>query len=328
MFKAEGRGVPAPSLRDTETLLRSLVGVASASVTAAPDGSLQRIDVVAEPGTGERQLVRNVLSALRARFGVALDPASISINPDRADNAPSGRPGPSPGAKPAPPAAPLAPAAQLGRPSGPVSGHADTAITGSNGSAASNGDHASGTGNGVHRNAADPAARTNGLAPALDSGRLAGLDRPGIGNANGAHAHFPIGANGSNGSNGAHANTVRLEATELLRLDRALRCRVVVALGNERFVGIADALEDRPSEIDLAARVTLDALRAARTPREPVHFEGAATATVAGRQLVVVALRIWSGTDFDAVAGAEPVSGSAAEAAARAVIRAVNARLH
>ena len=336
MFQSDARGGPGPSLRDAEALLRSLVGIAAASVTAGPDGSLEKIDVVAEPGTGDRQLMRNVLSAIRARFGVALDPATISINPDRADNPLPGRPGSATSAPPAATAATLAPAPPVGRPSGPVSGHADTATTGMNGSAASNGEHPSGTsGNRVHSGAADPAARANGLVPAPDPGRHtnghSGAGPNGYAaSSNGAHAQHVYGSTGTNGSiasNGAHAPPVRLEATELHRLDRALRCRVVVALGNERFVGIADALEDRPSEIDLAARVTIDALRAARTPRDPVHFEGAAFATVAGRQHVVVALRVWSGADFDSVAGAEPVNGSAAEAAARAVIRTVNARL-
>lgn len=128
--------------------------------------------------------------------------------------------------------------------------------------------------------------------------------------------------------NGHHASPrVRLESVEISNVERGLRCRVALSLAGETYTGVGDG-PDRPADLtDLAARVTIDALRAARCPRQPMQLEGTATTVVAGQSHVVTAVAIWNGTDFDRVSGAQPVAGSPAEAAALSVIRSVAERM-
>ena len=53
-----------------EKLLNSLVGVVSARVVARPGGSVEEIHLLATRDLTPKQIVRNVESALLARFGV------------------------------------------------------------------------------------------------------------------------------------------------------------------------------------------------------------------------------------------------------------------
>ena len=131
----------------------------------------------------------------------------------------------------------------------------------------------------------------------------------------------------SNG-NGHHASSrVRLESIEISSVERGLRCRVALSHAGETYTGVGDG-PDRPADLtDLAARVTIDALRAARCPRQPMQLEGTATTVVAGQSHVVTAVAVWNGTDFDRVSGAQPVTGSPAEAAVLSVIRSVTERM-
>jgi hypothetical protein len=121
---------------------------------------------------------------------------------------------------------------------------------------------------------------------------------------------------------------VRLDSVEITNVERGLRCRVALSLSGETFTGVGDG-PNRPADLtDLAARVTIDALRAARQPSQPMQLEGTATTVVGGQVHVVTAVSIWNGSDFDRVSGAQPVSGSPAEAAALSVIRSVAERLN
>lgn len=120
----------------------------------------------------------------------------------------------------------------------------------------------------------------------------------------------------------------RLELAQIEPVERGLRCRIAIVVGAERFDGVAEAPTGFTAEAELAARVTLDAMRSARTPREPLQFRGVQLLDLAGQPHVVVSLAVWTGNDFEALAGAEPVRTTVAEAAARAILGSLTIRMH
>jgi hypothetical protein len=301
MAHYEGRDAVGPTPQDAEALVRSLVGVAGVRIVAAANGTLREIVVVPDAASDGRQVIRNVTSALMARFGVDLHPDAITIAGPAADTptqngqhavlAPlaAGRRDVDPGASVA-----VLKTASPARP-------ADRAWPVRNGNGAN--------GAAGHKNNGTDHAETaradvpDGPAAAAELAQVLSYVR----------AHAPI--------------RPRLELAELVRSGSNWRCRVVVATGTERFVGVGDGEDGRIADIELAGRVAVDALRAARTPREPIQFEGAVLVDIAGRAHVAVSLSLWNGTDFDTIAGAAPVHGSPAESAAQAVIDSVAARL-
>ncbi len=289
-------------------MLRSLVGVAGAFIVTDAEGVLRRILVQPESGASERRIARNVLSALKARYGVDLDASAISINAAPADN--SGDP------------------ITLAR----MPGRTTPAIRGMVRSAES------------PRVIAVRPPRTDDDVPTLVRQENAPTISP-LAHARPALVRRVAAALPSRASNAVPLERIdvdaasvpvvldqgsamrpRLEQAELRRVAGTLRCRVVIATGNERYAGVADALNGQTTETDLAGRVTVDALRSARTPRDPIQFEGAALVDVAGRPHVVISLAVWSGHDFEAIASAEPMRGSPVEATARAVIAAISSR--
>ncbi|MGH7475170.1 MAG: hypothetical protein ACRELD_02680 [Longimicrobiales bacterium] len=72
-------GFPAPHIDQIERLLRALSGIVSARVVAASDGRPEEIHVIAAPGLHAKQVVRNIESALNARFGLDIDRRIISV---------------------------------------------------------------------------------------------------------------------------------------------------------------------------------------------------------------------------------------------------------
>jgi len=309
MIDAEGRDDTRPTLRDAESLLRRLVGVTDVTVR-----SLSEIDIVPDKGSSHRQITRNVVSALKARFGVDLDPAAVRIGAPPADIPRNGSDSANGNGRAA-----AANSRDLPRAEAPGSPDCDV------------------------RDEVGPRSGDTCL-PAGGRGEPAtGPFAPGMNRRNGGHAPHEQDDNGlgaagepartpSRGTTApavvflAPAGRPRLEHVDLRPIGDHLRCRVIVAAGNERFIGVADEIDRHASDIEFVARVTVDALRAARTPLEPMQLEGAVLVDIAGRAHVVVSLSIWNGHDFDSIAGAEPIHGSTADAAALAVIASVNAR--
>jgi hypothetical protein len=75
---------PTPSdegwtIERAEELLNSLVGVVSARVVARPGGSVEEIHLLATRDLTPKQIVRNVESALLARFDLEVDHRVISV---------------------------------------------------------------------------------------------------------------------------------------------------------------------------------------------------------------------------------------------------------
>ena len=79
--KSEGR-TSTPDVwgvRRAETLLQSLEGVLSARVVTTPLGEVSEVHILAKSGTGPKQIVRNVESALLAQLGLKVDHRKISV---------------------------------------------------------------------------------------------------------------------------------------------------------------------------------------------------------------------------------------------------------
>src|SRR5690606_17615421 len=72
-------GAGNAALRRAEELIRSLTGVQSATVRGGPAGEITEIRVVAEDTVAPAEIVRNVQSALLARFGVSVDARAIIV---------------------------------------------------------------------------------------------------------------------------------------------------------------------------------------------------------------------------------------------------------
>lgn len=298
-----GQNGSGPSLREAELLVRSLVGVAAVQVHVGPDGRFM-LAVTPDGTTSDRQLGRNVLSALKARFGLDLEPAMITITAPPADTS---RTHGHAGATSAP-ASPRPVSADRAGPGPSTNGSGSVrpdavgprtygSTNGTNGAAA-NGGHAR-NGNASH----DEPPRATPHTPGTSVASHALGERPGA---------FP---------------RARFQSAEFQRTPDSHRCRVVIWNDNTRFIGIADAQGRTVADIELAARATLDALRAAAPTHGPVRFEGIGITDVAGQAHIVVSLSLWAGHDFETIAGADPIRASAAEAAARAVLGAVNARV-
>lgn len=70
---------PTWTIDEAEALLRTLPAIASAKVLRDADGTVRDVHVLATTDLGPKQIVRNVESALLARFGIRLDHRAISV---------------------------------------------------------------------------------------------------------------------------------------------------------------------------------------------------------------------------------------------------------
>jgi len=66
-------------VKRAENLLQSLESVLSARVVVSPVGEITEVHVLANSGTGPKQVVRNVESALLAHLGIKVDHRKISV---------------------------------------------------------------------------------------------------------------------------------------------------------------------------------------------------------------------------------------------------------
>ncbi|MGH7502861.1 MAG: hypothetical protein ACREL7_14135, partial [Longimicrobiales bacterium] len=253
-----------------EALIRSLVGVADARVGNG-NGRIDNIRVVLREGATPHQVARNVASAVMAHFGQLIDPASITIHDDATDTDSHGR----------------------ARADTPALSGLVTPDTRPDSRTEPNG-YANGSPN--RSSYDDPMTRPHDVVstpPRAEAVRLP--------------AGSPASPTSTPGTATGPRHGVRLESVDLTNTDRGLRCRVTVAFAGNVFTGIGDGPNQPADATDLAARVTIDALRAARCPDQPMQLVGTSTALVAGQVFVVTAVNVWNGFDFDRVSGAEPV---------------------
>ena len=88
------------AVSDAESLLRSLPGVISAKVVRDDTGAIKEIHLLATTEYAPKQVVRNVESAMLARFGAHVDHRSVSVARSAEDvrQAPAPAPAPAPAA--------------------------------------------------------------------------------------------------------------------------------------------------------------------------------------------------------------------------------------
>ena len=83
-MSAEERAVPEGwTIEGAERLLRSLAGVVSVRVVAKPGGAVEEIHMLTNEEVSAKQTVRNVESALLARFDLQVDHRKISVAQSR-----------------------------------------------------------------------------------------------------------------------------------------------------------------------------------------------------------------------------------------------------
>ena len=70
---------PAWTTEEVEALLRTLPAIASARILRDADGKLREVHVLATTDLSPKQIVRNIESAMLARFGIRLDHRAISV---------------------------------------------------------------------------------------------------------------------------------------------------------------------------------------------------------------------------------------------------------
>lgn len=117
----------------------------------------------------------------------------------------------------------------------------------------------------------------------------------------------------------AAGGELRLDQLDLENRGATLRCRAVLVLGDNIYSAIAEVPPGPTAETDVAARVTLDALRAGALVC--ATLDGVGFCTIGGRTWVVAAVR--DSGNVQARAGVVPLRGSMGRAAAEAVLAAL-----
>jgi hypothetical protein len=301
-----------------DRLVRSLVGVVDLAPSWNEHGRLTGVDILKHADVQEHQLVRNVVSGLGAGCGIKLSRDAVRVHVDAsafaqvsAAAAASAAPTPE-----APPAATPAAAKQNGN--GKVH-------------AAANG-HGNGNGNGKDAGALKPpagdAGRTNGAvrAPAND-GTLAGRRQMALRNSVRQRAEDEAARINARALTPEERVLLPAESDRELSLERIhlerhgplLRCRVTLILDTHRYSAIAEVPDSPTAEAELAARVTLDALRAGALT--DAKLEGVGFTTINDTTFVAASIRLARANV--ARAGTAPLLDSMAYAATLAVLNAV-----
>jgi hypothetical protein len=267
-------------------LLRSLVGVADVRLVCDAAGILRIVHVLKAEGVRDDQLVRNVVSGLKAGLGMKLAPASVRVHLTS-------------DAFPGAACAPTSEAAQQTAPSADAAHRRN-----GNGNGNGRGTHAAsanGASAGAHRVASTPVPPDAGfpLKPRPDEPRMT------------------VRAQGRRTTKQPGPGAApQLERIELERAGAVLRCQVSLSCAGSRYSAIAEAPERAGADAELAASVTLDALRAGGFTS--ARLEGLGRSVVGSERYVVAAVR--EPAAKSAVAGAAPLGNCPVRAAAEAVL--------
>jgi hypothetical protein len=284
---------PEQTAQRVDRLLRSLVGIVD--VCPVWEGArLRSVHVLKDGVVPEPQLIRNAVSGLKAGLGVVLDGSVIRIYGDtaafgRAVEGLRATDGSTPAERPAP--------LSKGKDPG--------AAVGSNGSAADTADPvvpATPPANGTAR----ALAVTNGAANGNGT-RSRAVPRSVAGPSAGVQV---------NDAHPAHDSGIQLERLELERYGAMLRCRVILALEGHKYSAIAEAPDGPAAEAELAAKVTLDALRAGALTS--ARLDGIGFSKVGDTTYLLAAVR--ESSAGRSRASASPLIDSMARSAAEAVL--------
>jgi hypothetical protein len=319
-------------------LLRSLVGIVDMRTEWLPAGTLRNVHILRESTMHDHQIVRNVVSGLEAGLGIRLAPSSVRVHGDAsafgvavapldiiaALQAPAAVEPPSAIVPPkhdngAPvdaghPVEHHAPK-QNGRPSANGNGHGHQHGRGRHamgplpGPEPVNGTHylngaANGHSNGA-RNGAARSARVTAAVPSTDSASKLDLA------ANGIDAELPDAA--------PQPGAATIQRVVIERHGGMLRCRVAVEIRGCTYAAAAEVPDGTNVEAELAARVTLDALRAARLTT--ARLDGIEYARIGDITYVVATLR--EPTSPASRPSAAPLIDDTPRAAAQAVLNAM-----
>jgi hypothetical protein len=337
-----------------DRLLRSLVGVADLRPSWDRHGRLHQVHILQDGDIQQHQLTRNVVSALKAGFGIQLDLLGVCvyaeeplfaaavehIQPRAGHRTPAGpHPDAASAAPPVPEAgihangtangaAAIEPGAVANEPHVPLNSPVLPAaavppVTPEPPAAAGQAvaapvpEPASAPYPGIVRNTqgvpASPPKTVNGnggVHRANGAGYVAGLER---GVAKVAHLQEPVRAPDST------VGSMTLERLDVERNGATLRCHIVLALGARRYSAIAEVPDGPAVEADLAATVTLDALRAGALTS--ARLEGVGFTTIGETTYIVAGIR--AASSGAKRASAAPLIGSMARSAALAVLGAV-----
>jgi hypothetical protein len=321
--------------RNVDRLVRSLVGVIDYAISW--DGlTVSRLEILKDPSVEDHQLIRNVVSGLGAGCGVRLSKTAVRVETDhalfekaRAEAKPLVEQ--SRGADPAAESTDVIVESVPDLPSrisalGKTGAGYRHAMANGNGHRNGNG-IANGNGNGHKPGRAALGASTGGEAPpraasapqppaAQASSAAPGGSAPNAGQTRGAASLTHRTGPGEGTVVGA--DRLRLDRIEVENRGATLRCRVVLSLGHHIYSAIAEIPAGPTAEAEIAARVTLDALRAGALVC--TRLDGIGFTTVAGATYVVAAVR---------ESGASPRAGTAvlkesmANAAAAALLAAL-----
>ncbi|HET9982430.1 MAG TPA: hypothetical protein VFQ38_02535, partial [Longimicrobiales bacterium] len=279
-----------------ESLVRSLAGVAGASVEADAGGAVRAVRVLAEDGAHPREVARNVQSALFAALRITVDPARITVAP---------RDGKGP-AK-----APLAP-----RPDSP---RRAPASSGSKGSGAPAAKARTAPGRRPPNGRARPGAAAPPAAPPAEMD-VDATPFP-------EHAAEPAAPAPPPHAHAAGAEPAPRVNVRLARVDLEypgpgrVAARVTLAAGHRILVGDA-AGEDTPAgRLDAVARAVISARPAADTTA--CELEGVRLLEVAGRPYAFVALRTAGAARIDYRADTAAADGPVEHAVALATLGAI-----
>lgn len=283
---------PEQTAQRVDRLLRSLVGI----VDVCPvweGGRLSSLHVLKDGATPDSQLIRNAVSGLKAGFGVMLDVSVIRVYGDtaafgRAVEDLRGENRTPPADRPAPLSNGKDPSAAVASDGTAADATAPVAPTPRPGNGAA---HARGATNG--------AAHGNGVKP-RDTARAAG----------------PVFTVPTNGKPQADDPGIQLERLELERHGAMLRCRIILALDGHKYSAIAEAPNGPAAEAELAAKVTLDALRAGALTA--ARLDGIGFSKVGDTTYLLAAVRDPSAGHSRA--SASPLTESMARSAAEAVL--------
>jgi hypothetical protein len=283
---------PEQTAQRVDRLLRSLVGI----VDVCPvweGGRIRSLHVLKDGVVPEPQLIRNAVSGLKAGFGVVLDVSAIRLYGDAAtfdreveglratDSTPAERP------------APLSNGKDQG---------ATVASNGATAHAVSPVAPATLPSNGTTR----ARAVTNGAANGNGT-QSRSVPRSGAEPASGAHV---------NGTHPTNDSGIQLERLELERHGAMLRCRIILALDGHKYSAIAEAPDGPAAEAELAAKVTLDALRAGALTA--ARLDGIGFSKVGDTTYLLAAVR--ESSAGHSRASASPLIDSMARSAAEAVL--------
>jgi hypothetical protein len=329
-------------------LLQSLVGVVDMRTEWFPAGTLRHVYILRESTMHDHQIVRNVVSGLEAGLGIRLPAASVRVHADASAFGVAVAPldviaalhAPAPLQTPLDPQ-PVTSATTNGNgthaDASSQAGHQNPALksrlpANGNGHGHLNGwsHHAlgllevrepvseaqysngrsNGHANGARNGVSNDVTNGNGSTPRVDS---AGTSHPGV---------VGSGADAAVLDAVLQTGTATLQRVVIERNGGMLRCRVVVDVRGCTYAAAAEVPDGADAEAELAARLTLDAMRAARLTS--ARLDGIEYARIGDITYVVVALR--GPTSPASRSSAAPLVDSRAHAAAQAVLNATAPR--